>query len=57
MGEAKRRGSREQRVANLLADSGAVHLTPERYNAFVAWTRSPIANDVGEELELSLIHI
>ena len=51
MGEAKRRGSREQRVANLLADSGAVHLTPERYNAFVAWTRSPIANDVGEELE------
>ena len=51
MGEAKRRGSKEQRVSELLAASGVVEMTPERYNAFVAWTRSPVANDIGEELE------
>ncbi len=51
MGEAKRRGSKEQRVSELRAASGVVEMTPERYNAFVAWTRSPLANDIGEELE------
>jgi hypothetical protein len=51
MGEAKRRGTREQRLAALLDDSGIVSLTPERYNAFVAWTRTPAADRVGEELE------
>lgn len=51
MGAAKRRGTKEQRIADLLAASGVVAMTPERYNAFVAWTRSPIANDIGEELE------
>lgn len=51
MGQAKRRGTREQRVAALLAESGLVAMTAERYNAFVAWTRSPVANVVGEELE------
>lgn len=51
MGEAKRRGTREQRVAALLTDSGVVTMTPERYNAFVAWTRTPTADLVGEELE------
>lgn len=51
MGEAKRRGSREERIAELLTASGVIRMTPERYNAFVAWTRSPIAKDVGEELE------
>ena len=50
MGEAKRRGTREERVAALLDDSG-VSLTPQRYNAFVAWTRTPTADLVGEELE------
>lgn len=51
MGEAKRRGTKEQIVSDLLAASGVLSMTSERYNAFVAWTRSPIANDVGEELE------
>lgn len=51
MGEAKRRGTREQRVAALLDDSGVVPLTPERYNAFVAWTRSPIFEAYGREVE------
>lgn len=51
MGEAKRRGTKEQRVASLLADNGVAPLTPERYNAFVAWTRTPTADLVGEELE------
>lgn len=51
MGEAKRRGTREQRVAALLDDSGVRVMTPERYNAFVAWTRTPTATFIGEELE------
>ena len=51
MGEAKRRGTRDQRVAALLGESGVVSLTPERYNAFVAWTRTPTADLAGKELE------
>lgn len=51
MGEAKRRGTKEQRVAALLAESSVVPLTPERYNAYVAWTRAPVADVIGEELE------
>lgn len=51
MGEAKRRGTKTQRVAALLEDSGAVQMTAERYNAYIAWTRSPVANAVGIELE------
>lgn len=51
MGEAKSRGTREQRVNELLTASGLKALTPERYNAFVSWMKSPIADDIGEELE------
>lgn len=51
MGEARRRGTKEQRVVALLDESGVVQMTAERYNAFVAWTRSPIAEAVGIELE------
>lgn len=51
MGEANRRGNREQRMAVLWAAHGVRPLTPERYNAFIAWTRSPITDLVGRELE------
>lgn len=51
MGEAKRRGTKAQRIAALLDESGVVQITNERYNAFIAWTRSPAANDIGIELE------
>lgn len=51
MGDARRRGTKEQRVEALFAQHGVVPITPERYNAFVAWTRAPSANLVGEELE------
>lgn len=51
MGEARRKGTKEQRVVALLDQSGVVQMTAERYNAFVAWTRSPIAEAVGIELE------
>lgn len=52
MGEAKRRGkNQEERIATLLADHSSKLITRERYNAFIAWTRSPIASIVGEELE------
>ena len=52
MGEAKRRGNtKAQRVAALLDEIGIVQMTPERYNAYIAWTRSPVAGAVGKELE------
>ncbi|MDD2747822.1 MAG: hypothetical protein PHG39_09755 [Acidithiobacillus ferrooxidans] len=52
MGEAKRRGkTTAQRAAALLNASGVVQMTPERYNAYIAWTRSPVADAVGKELE------
>lgn len=51
MGQAKRRGTKAQRVLALLAESGVVQMTSERYNAFVAWTRSPVASVVGEDFE------
>lgn len=51
MGEAKRRGTKIQRVAALLDDSSVVQMTAERYNAYIAWTRSPVADAVGIELE------
>jgi len=52
MGQAKRKGAnRDQRVAAILVEHSVKPLTRERYNAFVAWTRSPIAVLAGEELE------
>jgi len=52
MGEARRKGATaEERAAVLLERYGAVPMSAERYNAYVAWTRSPIAEAVGVELE------
>jgi hypothetical protein len=52
MGEAKLKGvNRAQRVAALFAANSAKLLTRERYNAFVAWTRSPIVNYIADEIE------
>lgn len=51
MGQARIRGNRDQRITSLLDEHFAKALTPERYNAFIAWTRSPIADGIGEELE------
>lgn len=51
MGQAKNRGSREERIATLWSEYGVVPLTHERYNAYVAWARSPIFEAFGEELE------
>lgn len=52
MGQAKHKGAnREQRVAALLEEYSVKVLTPERYNAFVAWTRHPAATFVGREIE------
>lgn len=39
-----------------MTDHHVKPLTLERYNAFVAWTRSPIANAVGRELEFFSSH-
>ncbi len=51
MGQAKNRGNFEQRVAAVWEEHGVKPLTEERYNAFIAWTRSPIAGRVATELE------
>lgn len=51
MGEAKRRGTRDQRIASLHAEYGVKQISVERYNAFIAWTRSPIIPQIGEEVE------
>lgn len=51
MGQAKNRGTLEQRMQALWAESGVKPLTPERYNAFIAWTRTPIAGFVTREDE------
>lgn len=52
MGEAKRKGvNRDLRVADLWTRHGVVPMTSERYNAYVAWTRSPIYDAIGRELE------
>lgn len=52
MGQAKVRGTtREERVAALFAAHSVKSLTRERYNAFVAWTRTPVAGAIGEEIE------
>lgn len=51
MGQAKQRGSYESRLSGLWQRFGVCPMTPERYNAYVAWTRSPIASLMGEEIE------
>lgn len=52
MGQAKLKGAnREQRLAAVLGAHSAKALTPERYNAFVAWTRSPRAATLGKEID------
>jgi hypothetical protein len=51
MGQARLRGTKEQRVAELLGASGVKSLTPERYNAFIAWTRQPLAHRTVVEKE------
>lgn len=48
MGEAKKK---EKLVLDQMVASGIVKLTRERYNAFVAWTRSPIAQYMSEEVD------
>lgn len=52
MGEARRNKLKDQQLFEQMAASGIRTLTPERYNAFVAWTRSPIASYIAEEVEL-----
>jgi hypothetical protein len=52
VGQAKLKGAnKEERFNALLAAHSAKSLTPERYNAFIAWTRTPMAGAIGKELE------
>ena len=51
MGEASRKRIESERIDSLLAESGVVQITAERFNAFVAWARSPMAGVIGIELE------
>ena len=51
MGEASRRGNLEQRLAALWSEYGVRPMSEERYNVYIAWTRSPAMEMVGRELE------
>lgn len=52
MGQANLKGrTRGERVKALLMENRAKRLSPERFNAFVSWTRSPIVANLGEEVE------
>ena len=51
MGQAKARGTREERIKKLHEEFGVRPMSRERFNAFVSWTRSPIATGVSKELE------
>lgn len=52
MGEARRRGTtKADRAAALFKRHGAVHMAAERFNAYVAWTRSPILTEIASEIE------
>lgn len=51
MGQTKSRGTREERIKKLHEEFGVRPMSRERFNAFVSWTRSPIATGVSKELE------
>jgi len=51
MGEAKRRGTRAERIAAMRQEFGVTAISGERFNAFVSWTRVPIAKQMSQELE------
>lgn len=51
MGEARRRGTRVERIAAMRQEFGVVAISGERFNAFVSWTRVPIAKKMSQELE------
>ncbi len=52
MGQARqRRRTREERVAKVHSRYGVKPLTRERYDAYVGWTKAPIADFVATETE------
>jgi hypothetical protein len=51
LGEARRRGTRDQRIAVLRNDYEVKEISKERFNAYVSWTRAPIAQEMSRELE------
>ncbi len=53
LGQAKARGTREERIKKLHEEFGVRPISRERFNAFVSWTRSPIATGVSKELEVA----
>ncbi|CAG9183240.1 hypothetical protein [Cupriavidus pinatubonensis] len=51
MGQARQRGTREERIAAMRDEFGVRGISRERFNAFVSWTRVPVAKHMSEELE------
>ena len=51
MGQARRRGTRDERIDNLRGAFGVVPMMRQRFEVYVSWTRSPIAGFVTQELE------
>jgi len=51
MGEARRRGTRVERIATIRAEFGVKAISNERFNAYVNWARIPIAKQISQERE------
>lgn len=51
MGQARRRGTRLDRIENIRKDFGVKTLSEARFNAFVSWTRLPPARICSQERE------
>lgn len=51
MGEARRRGTRLERIDRMRKDFGVKALSEARFNAYVSWSRLPPARMVSTELE------
>lgn len=51
MGEARRRGTRDERITAMRQQFGVNAITKNRFNAYVSWTRTPLAQQMSHEIE------
>lgn len=51
MGEARRRGTRDERIAAMREEFGVKAISEERFNAYITWTRAPITKQISQERE------
>jgi hypothetical protein len=51
MGEARRRGTRVERIATMREEFGVKAISNQRFNAYVSWSRAPMAKQMSQECE------